>query len=301
MANSLRPSDEVSRWGGIVALPGDSHVHSEWSYDARSGSMELSCARALDLGLAAIAFTEHLDHTMWTVPVEFIDPDDPFVDPDGLVTPPELDVPGYLAAIERCRDRFPGLRILSGIEIGEHHWHAAAIGKVLAAGRFDRVLGSQHCLPDGDGFAEPPGLFQHQNAAEVARQYLAEVARLIANSDSFSVLAHIDYPVRYWPASAGPFDPNAFDEDFRHALRALADSGRTLEVNTTVPLCPEVVRWWHEEGGSTITFGSDAHDPTAVARGFAGAATMVEAIGFRPGRHPHDFWTRTRPLGSALP
>jgi histidinol-phosphatase (PHP family) len=254
--------------------------------------MERSCARALGLGLGAIAFTEHVDHTMWTVPVDSIDPSDPFVGPDGLVTPPEFDASGYLEAIERCRARFPALRILSGIEIGEPHWHAAAIAQVLAAGRFDRVLGSQHCLPDGGGFAEPPGLYRNRDAAEVVRQYLAEVARLIANSDSFSVLAHIDYPVRYWPAQAGPFDPNAFEDDFRHALRALADSGRTLEVNTRVPLCPEVIRWWREEGGSTVTFGSDAHDPTAVARGFAGAAAMVESLSFRPGRHPHDLWTR---------
>lgn len=273
-------------------LPSDSHVHSEWSYDARSGSMERSCAQAVDLGLVAIAFTEHIDHAVWTVPIDAIDPSDPFVSPAGVVTPPPFDVSGYLAAIEACRDRFPGLHIMSGIEIGEPHWHATAISEVLTAGRFDRVLGSQHCLPDGEGFVEPPSLYRRQDPAEVVRQYLAEVARLIADSAAFSILAHIDYPVRYWPAHAGPFDPSAFEDDFRYPLQVLADSGRALEVNTRVPLCPEVVRWWHDEGGSTVTFGSDAHDPAAVARGFGQAAAMVEAHGFRPGRHPHDFWSR---------
>ena len=38
--------------------------------------------------------------------------------------------------------------------------------------------------------------------------------------------------------------------------------------------------------------GSDAHDPTVLARGFSDAAAMVEAHGFRPGRHPYDFWRR---------
>jgi histidinol-phosphatase (PHP family) len=43
-----------------------------------------------------------------------------------------------------------------------------------------------------------------------------------------------------------------------------------------------------------MTFGSDAHDPTGLAFGFGeAAATMVEAHGFRPGRHPYDFWTRS--------
>lgn len=45
-------------------------------------------------------------------------------------------------------------------------------------------------------------------------------------------------------------------------------------------------------GGSTVTFGSDAHDPAGVARGFGQAAAIVEAQGFRPGRHAHDSWIR---------
>ncbi len=280
---------------GLVTLPPDSHVHSEWSWDAPKGSMERSCAQAVDLGLPAIAFTEHLDHTVWTVALDAIDGNDhlaALATPDGLLTPPEFDASGYLEAIERCRERFPSLRIMSGLELGEPHWHAAATAKVLGAGRFDRVLGSVHCLPDGDGFAEPPGRYGHRAAAEVVGQYLTEVARLVTESDVFSVLAHIDYPVRYWPALVGPFDPNAFEDEFRHALRVLADSGRALEVNTRVPLHSEVVGWWRDEGGSAITFGSDAHDPTALARGFTEAAAMAEAHGFRPGRHPYDVWTR---------
>jgi histidinol-phosphatase (PHP family) len=50
--------------------PVDSHVHSEWSWDAPLASMERSCARALDLGLPAIAFTEHLDHAAWRIVVD---------------------------------------------------------------------------------------------------------------------------------------------------------------------------------------------------------------------------------------
>ena len=278
-----------------MTLPPDSHVHSEWSWDAPLGSMERSCARAYDLGLPAIAFTEHLDHTVWTLVGDGLESDEHLAavaTPDGRVIPPAFDVSGYLEAVERCRERFPSMRILSGLEIGEPHWHAAAAADVLGRGRFDRVLGSLHCLPDGNEFAEPPGLYRHREAAEVIRQYLAEVATLVTESDAFSVLAHIDYPVRYWPAHARPFDPYAFEDDFRHALRLLAGSGRALEVNTRIPLHPEIVRWWREEDGSAITFGSDAHEPAAVAGGFAEAAAMVEAHGFRPGRHPYDVWTR---------
>jgi len=50
-----------------MTLPADSHVHSEWSWDAPAASMERSCMQAIELGLPAIAFTEHLDHTAWPV------------------------------------------------------------------------------------------------------------------------------------------------------------------------------------------------------------------------------------------
>jgi histidinol-phosphatase (PHP family) len=34
---------------------------------------------------------------------------------------------------------------------------------------------------------------------------------------------------------------------------------------------------WREEGGEAVTFGSDAHDPTLLARAFVEAGAMVEA------------------------
>ena len=49
---------------------------------------------------------------------------------------------------------------------------------------------------------------------------------------------------------------------------------------------PEVVRWWRQEGGRVVTFGSDAHEPAELGRRLEQAAAMVESYGFRPGRHP---------------
>lgn len=155
------------------------------------------------------------------------------------------------------------------------------------------MLGSLHSLPVGQRFFEMPDMYRQRPAADVVRDYLAELARLITGSTVFAVLAHIDYPIRYWPAEAGPYDPRAFQDEFRHALRALAQDGRALEINTRAPLHPEIVRWWHDEGGDAVTFGSDAHDPTMLAHGFADAAAMAEAHGFQPGRHPYDLWTRS--------
>ena len=278
--------------------PPDSHVHSEWSWDAPNGSMERSCARASTIGLPSIAFTEHVDHTVWTANPDGIaglPKDHPVAvlsDSRGRVSPPPFDAAGYFQSIERCRGLFPDLRIVTGLELGEPHWHAQAANEVLASGAFDRVIGSLHCLPDEDRFQEPNDLYAHRDPDEVLRTYLVEVATLVSRSDAFSVLGHIDYAVRSWPAYLGPFDSAPFEGEFRHALRATAQSGRALEINTVVPLQASIVRWWREEGGAAVTFGSDAHDPSKVAAGFTDAAAMAEANGFRPGRDPLAPWPR---------
>ncbi|MFG1990677.1 PHP domain-containing protein [Actinoplanes sp. NPDC048988] len=276
----------------MSGLPGDSHVHSEWSWDASGGDMEATCARAVEVGLPAVSFTEHLDHTVWRIEVEgpyALDVLTSRAGADRMLTPPRFDAVGYLAAVERCRERFPRLRILSGLEMGEPHWHAEACRRVLAAGPFDRLLGSLHALPDDGVYAEPWGIYPHREPAEVMREYLAAVAVMVGSDSPFAVLAHIDYPVRSWP---GRFEPADFEEEFRYALWATAESGRALEINTRIPLHATILRWWHDVGGDAVSFGSDAHLPELVGHGFAEAARMAEAYGFRPGRRPYDLWGR---------
>jgi histidinol-phosphatase (PHP family) len=257
--------------------------------------MERTCARAVALGLRSVAFTDHADFTGWSI----LDPDgDPDyagrVGPDGIFTPPALDLDGYRAAVERCRGLFPELDILFGVELGEPHWHREPAADLLRRGAFDLVLCSVHSLqgPASDRFVEIGDTYRERTAGAVVRDYLAEAARMIESWDHFDVLAHIDYPIRTWPAAAGPYRPEDFEEEYRAVLQALARRGRALEVNTRRPLEPLVVAWWHDEGGVAVTFGSDAHDPLSLASGFSGAAAMVEAVGFRPGAHRHDFWLR---------
>jgi histidinol-phosphatase (PHP family) len=285
----------------VTAAPQtDSHVHTEWSWDAPAGSMEGSCARAVELGLPAIAFTEHVDLTRWVVPPRAkagMSQHHERVGDDDRFAPPPLDLDGYLDALERCRATFPGLRILSGVELGEPHWFADHCRALLASGGFDRVLGSQHSVTVGDrpwivddldGPTAPPGLAPH----DVVRAYLAETLAMIEGFDAFAVLAHVNYPARGWPARLGPFPVQAFEEAFREVLAALAASDRALEINTRVPFQPELLAWWAEAGGRAVSFGSDAHEPAAIARCFADAAELAEAAGFRPGRHPYDLWRR---------
>ena len=258
--------------------------------------MERTCARAVELGLPSVAFTEHADFEPLVVPPEAVLPDYWLhLVSGGVLTPPALDVDGYLACLERCRERYPHLRIHSGVELSEPHWDAERTDLLLDHGSFDRVLGSVHAgvLGDGSGRTEIGVLFARQPAEQVVRDYLAEVERMVVGYPGFDVLAHIDYAVRYWPGQAAPYNPRDFQDDYRGVLSALAAAGKVLEVNTRVPLHLDVIRWWHDEGGESITFASDAHEPDDLAAGLTDAIGLAEAAGFRAGQDPWDHWFRT--------
>src|ERR1700712_261509 len=101
----------LGQYGDV--LPPDNHVHSEWSYDTGyQASMARSCQRAIAVGVPAVAFTEHLDFSVWG-------PGDRIAE---VVSPSNfhrdrrpLDLEGYHQCIAECRERYPELRILSGV------------------------------------------------------------------------------------------------------------------------------------------------------------------------------------------
>ncbi len=279
--------------------PTDNHVHTRWSWDtASTSSMQLACARAVEIGLPGLAFTEHVDFTEWSqedsVELANVQEQRPTrIGERPRVAP--FDVEGYSADLARCRDEFLDLRILAGIEAGEPHLFPASVAAVLAAGNFERVLGSLHGIDvDGTLTGIDGALFAKLDANEVMCRYFDELLVLVGGSSVFNVLAHCDYPRRYWPAArAGVFAESDFEEEYRAVFGSLAASGRALEINTRSPLASvALLRWWWEEGGDAVSFGSDAHQPYRVGEDFGLAVDVAEAAGFRPGRDRFDFWRR---------
>lgn len=260
-------------------LPGaDLHVHSEWSWDAPRGAMAATCRQAQERGLKALAFTEHADYS-------------------ALCEGARLDVEGYLEAIESCRDRFPRLAILTGVELGEPHRHRGEAEDVLLRGRFDTVLGSVHSvLVDGAALelselgAEPA-----IDPEALMWGYCEELVALIDGPTQFEILAHFEYARRFWPAGWQPYQSSDYRDLIQGVLAAAAHQGTVLEFNTTRggSLCPapEVVRWWRQAGGKSVSFGSDAHDPTTVGAGFDRAARLAMQAGFEPSLARVGFWS----------
>jgi histidinol-phosphatase (PHP family) len=274
-------------------LPADQHVHTQWSADAPGGSMRQACARAVELGLPGVTFTDHADFTTLAVSDDaaaYIRAVGGQVT-HGVYEPPPLAVAGYLDCVRQCQRDFPGLEIRAGIELGDPHLHPREAAD-LAGHDLDLIVGSVHSLRRENGFADVADRYADIDDADVIREYLAAVTTMIEGSGVFAVLAHINYAARYWPGRQGEYRSADFEDEYRTALRALARTGRALEINTSgwLPLDPDLLGWWREEGGRLISFGSDAHDPVSLGREFAAAAAMAQTAGFAPGRGAAGLW-----------
>ncbi len=42
-----------------------------------------------------------------------------------------------------------------------------------------------------------------------------------------------------------------------------------------MPCIPRLLTWWREEGGSEVTYGSDAHSPSVLGRGIQEAMSAT--------------------------
>ncbi|MEJ2011556.1 MAG: histidinol-phosphatase [Anaerolineales bacterium] len=245
----------------------DYHIHSTFSCDAHD-SMAVICRAALSLGLQEIGFSEHLDFHPLDECLGF------------------FQVDQFWEALELCRASFGSqLTLRAGLETGEPHLYAQELKPVLTAHPWDYVLGSQHWIEDLTVF--DPSYFE-QPAREAYERYFTYELELVRNGD-FDILAHMDIPKRYGFDAYGEFNPQDWQSHIRAVLAELARRDRALEVNSGTLRRPVnetspaaiILRWFHEEGGRLVTFGSDAHRAEHVGYGCSQVSRQLQTAGFR--------------------
>jgi histidinol-phosphate phosphatase (EC 3.1.3.15) len=108
----------------------DSHVHTPLCGHAE-GSPEEYLFQARKMGLRGLVFTDHSPMPSW-------------YDPGSRMRLGEL--PFYLLALERVRERNPDLYVGIGLEADYHPGTEAFVAQVVRSYPFDYVLGSVHYL-----------------------------------------------------------------------------------------------------------------------------------------------------------
>lgn len=249
----------------------DCHTHSWYSSDARCNISEL-CQAARDRGLAAVAVTDHFDYG-------------PKGESDADFDKRKTQRAWELAQVQQ---HWQGkLEVLRGIEIGQPHWNVPAATALANCGDFDLVIGSIHDLRPGKSIYRAYDLTNPENCDALYAQFLQEAQEMLRVCD-FDVFGHYDYPLRVMEAGGVSTDMLRWKEPMLDFLKALAQSGVSLEVNTCglrrwmqgVGGQDWVLEAFRSVGGKRVTIGSDAHFTRHVGLGVQEVCTLLRKNGF---------------------
>lgn len=248
----------------------DFHTHTRFSPDSEALAQDMALA-AKGAGMDALCLTDHLD---------FLDFQGNFAGLGGHTLP--FYSPQELPALAP-----PGLKLYSGVELGEPWADPALADRVAACPGLDFILGSAHNLDSDHGGQD--FYFFHYDSEETCHEILdAYVGRLevLSAMPCFDSLAHVIYPLRYMNGRDGnhvslkPYYPR-----LEKVFRTLAKQGRSLEFNTTrggqVEPWRPILALYKDCGGELVTLGSDAHTPQDVGKGIEGGAALIREYGLR--------------------
>lgn len=245
----------------------DCHVHTARCGHG-AGSVAECVAVAAEKGLAGITITEHL-------PL----PDE--LDPTRLYAMPACDIAPYAAEVRAAARTVPDLRVLLGVEADWLPGRLEHVTGLLAAEKWDVVLGSVHFLDDWA--FDDPDLITEWDKRDVDSVWEMYFDRLCdaAASGLYDIMAHPDLVKKFGHRPAGDA-AYLYDE----AARCFAENGVSAEVSTAGLRKPVGEIYPGEEflealvrHGVGLSVGSDAHAPGEVGYAFNDALRALKRAG----------------------
>ena len=251
----------------------DYHLHTLISSDSPA-SLEQQACSAVKAGLNELCVTDH-----WNL-----------LDQQGNPLPHTRDWTESITHCLEARQLFgTQLEIRLGIEVGNGEINPEGIctGLAQAGEQLDFVIGSLHNMSLGSGGL---GIYTAAHRCQHITEGIAllddymDTLTALAATDTFDVLGHVIYPLRYlppqWQLTLAPYE-----QQLRDLFRTLVQSGRGIEVNTTqghtIAEWTPILNLYRDCGGEILTIGSDAHRPEQVGAGFRDAAQLLKTLGFR--------------------
>lgn len=253
----------------------DCHVHTKHSHDSMA-EPPLIIAAAMNKGLTGLMFSDHVDIG---------------VEGDAFLQPAYGCYGSFCEEKQRLEDEGSGFMLAIGAEIGESIRNQAVCARLIGDIPFDAVLGSVHKVYlDGKDFCFSNYRFSELPADLVRRvvvQYYCDVLRTAEESD-IDILCHLTHINKYEmaPQKEDINDPE-LGEIIRETLRTIIRRGIALEINMSWfekgMFAPDanVLRVYRSMGGELVTFGSDAHVPENVGKGFREAAEILKNVGIK--------------------
>ncbi len=256
----------------------DNHNHSTFSPDSHS-TVEAAIRRAMELGLAGLAITDHYDIDAPSRDQEFL------FDPAAQ----QAEIDKVVMALGRDIQN-SGFQVMKGIEVGLQPASMEKIKNFTSAYNFDTVIASIHFVDGTDPYM---GTYYGDKDYFTAYSHTLEVMyeTAVAYRD-FDILGHYDYVARYSPYPEGCRDITLakFGDWIEPILKFLAQEGKTFELNTKtyqnhkgyIPqLDTAILRRFRELGGEALSLGSDSHNPNRIGDSFEKYAHIAKQCGFR--------------------
>ena len=247
----------------------DMHMHTHFSGDSEASSFALA-QKAVDLGLAGICFTDHLDIDYKETP--------------GLF---DLDISSYQKEISQVKSQFSDkLDINWGIELGLQPYLAEKNAKIIKENPFDFVIGSTHVIKQVDIYFPP--YYEGRKEDDCYLEYFEETLKNAQSNVDFDVYGHLDYIVRYGPNKNQYYSYKKFADIIDEILRTLISKGKGLELNMAgfkyglghAHPTIDTLKRYKELGGEIITIGSDGHAPEQIAWEFEKVPEILKEAGF---------------------
>ena len=257
----------------------DYHLHTHFSADVpddTGATASQICERAIELGLDAVAITDHYD-----------------ADNVYIYKTDNINFEEVAKEVLAAKEKYAGkVNLLLGIEFAQAAHAEEQSRALLDRLPFDFVLGSVHAVRNSCDFYS----VDYENASDeklikLFETYLYEMNEMI---DLFPIssLAHISYPYRYYKGH-GKDGVIKFKEKkgeyFEPILKKIVEKGIALEVNTsglrqglgeTLP-DTKLIQRYKELGGELITVGSDAHYLKDLGSNVAETFEVLKALGFK--------------------
>lgn len=249
----------------------DSHTHSENSPDA-THSVTFMAETSAAKGVQGFSITDHCECDQLEA-LHF----------ESRLRHSALDVAVAKAAFRHS------VVVTTGLELSHPLYDPEGADRILRMQHYDFVLLSLHRLQGYEDFY----YIDYRDISPdwvdtMLTRYFDELLGLV-RWGRFDALAHMSFPQRYLKQNGGvDLDLTRYREQIDAVLRALVESGKGLEMNTSTLFGPLeatmppawVFRRYRELGGELVTIGSDAHQAMDVGRGVRQGMQLLLDAGF---------------------